>query len=456
MPEPYELFSIFNTALLETQISQLITTRLTYLLTSVMYNSLGFNKLIFQQTDTFSTNGVFFDIKDICESNKLNFNLALYGMELINIQYLSNTQSIIDYIAQNTQTICVDPVLLEQAKQQIVNYLNYRYGDGWNVNITGDSLPNGTIRIDLDKIQDILSWPEPLKFTMIKGQPVSPSGGKWGDVIPPFKMYPNNVDAINYNFQYENIEAETLNVFTKSLNLTTPEKIYAEYWNGNIPKINGNLNMAWITYMIFYFKQHFTFYEDQVKKFNYLMASLFAGNIACWAVKFDILDARPIQTCRLIDGVPIEYYNGQKTISNLWNSYLNSIEFKHPNYTSGHACTSTTAAYVFQQLFGPDISEGEIILDQTAIDAISTLFRTGPGHYDLKTFYVPKGTVLIDGTVIEEDTPMDFTSWRQMAYNCSQSRFYAGVHYNFANEQGIIQGKLVYDNVVNEYASTLL
>ena len=175
MPEPYELFSIFNTALLETQISQLITTRLTYLLTSVMYNSLGFNKLIFQQTDTFSTNGVFFDIKDICESNKLNFNLALYGMELINIQYLSNTQSIIDYIAQNTQTICVDPVLLEQAKQQIVNYLNYRYGDGWNVNITGDSLPNGTIRIDLDKIQGFMYGPSSYTFQYLRRKMVQES-----------------------------------------------------------------------------------------------------------------------------------------------------------------------------------------------------------------------------------------------------------------------------------------
>ena len=197
-------------------------------------------------------------------------------------------------------------------------------------------------------------------------------------------------------------------------------------------------------------------FEREIKIFNYLCASIFITGLFCWGVKYDNIDARPIQLCRLIKGVPLTYYNGVTTISDLWNSYIPTKPLPFPNYVSGHASFSSAAAFVFDELFNETLDFNEIVFDKEGLMLLTHLFDNIEGNsFDMMTLSVPIGTTLLDGTITKEVIMMDFTSWKAIAAQAAESRFLGGIHFNYDNQLGLQLGKLSYENLKKDYSFVL-
>ncbi|MEX2110764.1 MAG: vanadium-dependent haloperoxidase [Gemmatimonadaceae bacterium] len=99
-------------------------------------------------------------------------------------------------------------------------------------------------------------------------------------------------------------------------------------------------------------------------------------------------------------------------IDEQWEPLLQTPPF--PEYTSGHSVISTAAAEVLTDQFGD-------------------------------------GLAFTDSTEMEYGLPIrSFTSFRQAAAEAAISRFYGGIHYRMAIEEGITQGRMVGENVVRK------
>ena len=458
IPAPYELFLALVKSFRDLQTPPTIASRLAFLLSSVFYNVLGFTQANFTNTDSFSTNGILFRGLSEENSRKLTINLTLYGLESINKTYLGTDLTLKAYIDKSYQVVSVDKATLDLAIGQINLYLTYRFNDGWNAVWPLTKLPNGDLEIILDEVQDIINWPHPESYTPVKGGRAKALTGEWKNVIPPFNMDKTIIPTINSFRQLKNVQAETLQLYNKSQTLTDREKAIAEFWEGNLREGRKNPppSVFWLIFMIYYMKTNKLPFDREVKIFNYICSSVFIAGILCWGVKYDIIDARPTQLCRLIKGLPLTYYNGVKTISDLWNSYTPIKPLPFPNYVSGHASFTSAASFVFSELFSENLDFNEVIFDKEGVMLLTHLFDLREGDsFDMKTLYVPIGTTLYDGTVTKEVIMMDFGSWNAIAAQAAESRLLGGVHFNYDNQLGLVLGKLAYDNLKKDYSFVL-
>ena len=114
--------------------------------------------------------------------------------------------------------------------------------------------------------------------------------------------------------------------------------------------------------------------------------------IACWDEKYRSRTIRP------------ETYINQHIDEN-WVPLLQTPPF--PEHTSGHSVASTAASYTLAQLFGDQIH-------------------------------------IVDSTEVAYGLPVrEFDSFSQAASEAAISRFYGGIHYLPAIEEGVEQGKQV-------------
>jgi len=434
MTNIYDFFYNLILALIEKKQSPVSCTRLVFLLGSTLYNSSGFisDNRKFQNTDGFPKNDL------LVNENKENFIyiLSFYALRLINYTYLQS-EILKEYIKiesdlVNRKDINISDII--KGEILIKEYLDERYNDGWNVPYYLNNLPNKENRIKLDEIQNFDTFSEPFSWTPLEGQ--SPIGRTYGNVRLPFDTLEINSIINNAKKYYDtvDIEAETYKVYIKSLVLSDYEKVVAEFWSGNIL----SPPLFWVFFMIFYFKNNFENYINQINKFNILITSLFVSSIIAWKLKYDIYQERPIQAARCINGIDIDYYYGN-TISNLWKSYVNTPPF--PDYPSGHSIFSCSSSVIFNYLFGENINEKEILIDSKNMKLISNLFNDSSTEiYDLKNIIVKKGTLLKTGELLEDDIILNFDNWNNMAFNCSESRLFGGIHYNSSCEGALIIG----------------
>jgi hypothetical protein len=458
IPAPYELFLALVKTFSRIQTPPTYASRLIFILSSVFYNSLGFIKENFINTDLFSNKSILFNGLNEEDSHKLVINLTLHSLESINKTYLGDDKLLKDYIDNNYQVVFVDESMFDLAIAQIDFYLEYRFNDGWNVDWPLTNLPNGDIELIVDQVQDIINWPHPESYTPVQGARIKALTGNWQNLIPPFNMDKTIIPNINSFHQYKNVQAETLLLYNKSQVLTDKEKIFAEFWQGNLKvgRKNSPPSVFWIIFMIYYMKTNKLPFEREIKIFNYLCASIFITGMFCWGVKYDNIDARPTQLCRLIKGLPLTYYNGVITSSDLWNSYIPIKPLPFPNYVSGHASFSSAASFVFDELFNENLDFNEIVFDKEGLMLLTHLFDNIEGDsFDMKTLSVPIGTTLLDGTVTKEVIMMDFTSWKAIAAQAAESRFLGGIHFNYDNQLGLQLGKLSYNNLKKDYSFVL-
>lgn len=132
----------------------------------------------------------------------------------------------------------------------------------------------------------------------------------------------------------------------------------------------------------------------------YAMVSigLFDGFISCWDEKYRSNLVRP------------ETYINQN-IDEGWMPLLQTPPF--PEHTSGHSVISTASSVILTKIFG----ENYAFVDSTEI------------NYNLPT--------------------RSFTSFKHAASEACISRFYGGIHYKPAIEEGVVQGRKVGEHILS-------
>lgn len=114
--------------------------------------------------------------------------------------------------------------------------------------------------------------------------------------------------------------------------------------------------------------------------------------ISCWSTKFKYNLLRPVTYIK-------------RHIDKAWEPLLITPPF--PEYTSGHSCQSGAASQVLTAVFGENFA------------------------FD-------------DETHVDEGLPVrSFPSFAAAAEEAAASRLYGGIHYRFANENGLAQGRAV-------------
>jgi len=430
----YDIFYNLLIAISNNKITPPYSCRIVFLLACVIYNSNIYFNPTFQLVDNFPKSELKIDIEN---KEEYIISISLYTLNLINNIYLKN-EILKRYIDENNQYILHNDIM-NQIEILINEYLEYRFNDGWNVAFDNNNLYNKEIRIQLNEIQDINSFPYPLKWTPIDSQ--TPVGGTFGNIITPVSINPF---IFNYSIDYYNninIESEVQYLFNESLILNQNQKCVAEIFNGYII----NPPMMWLLFMIHIYKNKEIYSLDEnMYGFFLLSISLFTVAIVVWNVKYNISQARPIQLIRTINDIPINYYFGN-TVSNLWLPYLKTPPF--PDIMSGHSTFSSNMSFVFNQLFGENIND-KLIIDKDIAILISPIFKYSNEKYiDFSKIILPKDTILLDNSPLTEDMILEYKTWFIMAYSISLSRFYGGIHYYSSNQLGINVGKLIYDNI---------
>ncbi len=123
--------------------------------------------------------------------------------------------------------------------------------------------------------------------------------------------------------------------------------------------------------------------------------------IACWKTKYDYTLIRPVSYIKLY-------------IDPTFNTVIGTPPF--PAYSSGHSAEIGAGSRIFVQLF-----------------------TDGSGNY-----------AFTDYSQLQYGFPArNYTNFHEMAEECANSRFYAGIHYVMDNNKGLQTGRAVGDNVNN-------
>lgn len=434
----FDFFYVLIMAFINNKINVPITCRISFLLASVINNSNSFFNKDFVLFDNFPKSDILIDI-NLFEEYILSIGLLTLG--LINDTYLTDKTIINDYIKLNEEYIVKNDIM-DNIKLVIIEYLNYRYKDGWNIPYDLNNLYNKDNRIILNENQDFNTFPNKYKWTPVEGQ--KPMGGTFGEVLPPVNIDENIYTFAQQFFENINLESETIYIFQKSLNLSEKQKCIAQFYEGSVI----NPPMTWLFYLVFVYRNMKTPapLNEIINSFFLLTLNLFVTAIVVWKIKYGIGEARPIQLVRMIKDIDINYYYGNSS-SSIWKPYLNTPPF--PDIISGHSTFSSSSCFVFGHFLGSNLGNNLIIDKKNAILISPLLEKSDLEFINFNNMVIPSGTVLKDNTVLSSDIILDCTTWNEVAFNCSLSRFYGGIHFYSSNQLGLIIGKLIYDMLID-------
>lgn len=174
-------------------------------------------------------------------------------------------------------------------------------------------------------------------------------------------------------------------------NLTDDQRLSARFWSDD-PMLSSTPPGHWIAIMVALAEEHSLPTDRVVEGFALLGVAMADAFIACWASKYEFNLLRPVTYIR-------------RVIDPKWEPLLNTPPF--PEYPSGHSTVSGAAAVVLTRLFGEDFA------------------------FD-------------DPTHEPEALPIrHFPSFWEAAHDAAMSRMYGGIHYRFASENGLEQGRCV-------------
>jgi hypothetical protein len=192
-------------------------------------------------------------------------------------------------------------------------------------------------------------------------------------------------------------------VYTTSGQITPEQKLTANYWDCN-PFANfysGHVNIAikkispgghWMNITGIVCRKSRASFAKTVFVHSLVAMGLHDGFVSCWTEKY--------QSHRLRPKTAINRYIDEK-----WNPLLETPPF--PEYTSGHSVISAISATILTHFFGDDFE---------FTDTTEVLFGM---------------------------EPRTFTSFKAAAHEAALSRFYGGIHYKDAIENGLIQGEQI-------------
>lgn len=205
-----------------------------------------------------------------------------------------------------------------------------------------------------------------------------------------------------------------LQVYTQSKRRDTLYKLIASYWdcNPNITKSAGHFTYYvhkispgghWIRITGQAIKNLAMDETSSAKIYLLLSLGLYEGFLSCWTDKFHYNTLRP-ET----------YIN--KLISPKWKPFIETPPF--PEYPSGHSVISSTSA-------------------------------------TLLTALVPQPYSFVDSSEMYINLPpRAFKSFREASNEASISRFYGGIHFMEALNNGIDQGKLIGNAILKKIKLT--
>jgi VCPO second helical-bundle domain len=148
-----------------------------------------------------------------------------------------------------------------------------------------------------------------------------------------------------------------------------------------------------------------------------LGAALADSAITIWQTKYDYDTIRPVTVandCALAAAAGVVCHPG-------WRPLLITTP-NFPEYPSGHATFGGAGSVIFQNFFGTDLMNFEIMPD--------------PGA--MATYMAPvckSNSNLCD--------PIEYTSFSQLAIDDAASRVYGGVHFEFSDNQGMRTGEQI-------------
>jgi hypothetical protein len=222
----------------------------------------------------------------------------------------------------------------------------------------------------------------------------------------PRQAIPFSTDKASAFFQQAN------EVYTTVKQLTRQDSVVALFWDCN-PfhlTVQGHVNFAtkklspgghWMSIVGIVSQNANAGFSQSVKAYFFTSIALFDAFISCWDEKYRSNTIRPES-----------YINAH--IDETWRPLLQTPPF--PEYTSGHSVISASAAVVLTSLFG--------------------------SHFQF-----------VDNTEIPYGLPSrPFSSFWEAAKEAGISRFYGGIHYKSAIDQGLIQGEKIGKKVVQQMA----
>ncbi|MES2648722.1 MAG: vanadium-dependent haloperoxidase [Bacteroidota bacterium] len=202
---------------------------------------------------------------------------------------------------------------------------------------------------------------------------------------------------------------DAMEVYTIGNNLTDSQKSIIRYWDDNPFVMEHSGHMMFANKKITPGGHWMGIAGIAAKKVNadivktsevYALTSiaLIESFISCWEAKYNTEVIRPIT-----------FIN--KFIDNRWEPFLQTPPF--PEYPSGHSAISAAASTVLTNIFGDNFSF----------------------HDDSDKKYI--------------GMEKDFPSFYSAATEAAISRVYGGIHYTSGMEAGIVQGKQVGKQIVN-------
>lgn len=464
----YNIIKICLEAIAEKSIGPTFTSRNLFLISSILYNSRTY----------FDYNFITFD--NYPKSSQLirkenSFFVYTYsaeiGLQLLNSKVFSNSISISNFLSDssyfsNSKYIQFKKLPIYKNIRSIIvsninSYINNRSSDNSsvaNIQLTNDELPNGEETIDPNNPINFDNYNEPLKWTPINTN--SYLTPYWGNVNgflseSTLDSYTTFVERFLDTVDFQN---EVAKVYQTSLNLSDKEKCIAEFWAGAKNTITPP--GYWNLFLIAYYEKYGSKISNDLKARNFLIlnCALFQTSIFVWRTKFNILQARPIQTIRYYyPNDTISYYDGTEVSSSLWKPYqpYTSITPSFPDFISGHSTFSSVGARILNKLIGNNLLNLNLSIDGTFMKYVSPLFSNNNKIED--RFYLHCFTIFPQSSEIEHTVPnkaitLTYSSWDDMALEAGISRIYGGIHYDSSNYAGYLVGNKISEDICSLFS----
>jgi hypothetical protein len=250
------------------------------------------------------------------------------------------------------------------------------------------------------------------------GEPMAPG---WGDVTPWAMISgeqfdqggPPPLNSPEYAAAYEEVRmlgvkgtGGQVHPMLQAAAMRTEEQSHlAMFWNPHVPA-------KWNSLARDIARREKLSLAESARLFALLSVTLADAAISGWNMKYSHAFWRPETAIRLGG----EDTNDLTVGDPAWESYLPAPAF--PEYVSGHSLTCAAAATVLGRYLGTDAYT-----------------------FELTTMGIPE--------------PRAFNSFWQAAQEAGQSRIYGGIHFQFANEDGLVAGTelghYVFDNFFLPY-----
>jgi len=308
-------------------------------------------------------------------------------------------------------------------------------------------LPNGNTLLEVTTSQDFTNsvlYPEPKKWTplSISGVPKRYLTYNWESVKSTCLTAADDT-AIASSAQTlfptdSEHTSEIGDLLTLTSALTDTQKVIAEFWAGGPNTVTppGMFIWLWKEFILGANIRGVNGLSVLFKSGLDLAAGLFESSRLAWKLKYQNLQARPIQDIRRIyNGTNVTLYNGTVVNGNVWVPFQppTIVTPPFPDFPSGHSTFSQTFALIMSDWFGASIPTmpGQF----SNIRLLSPILQAQTGNFG--SFTINTGTSETQPAVVPAaPVTLTWTTWQQIADSAGISRQYGGIHCTSADTGG--------------------